>query len=64
MNDMTRVIRDCQRAGLRLVLGRKHHKLVHPLTGRFVVVSSTASCGNAHRRVISEVRRFLGVTIV
>lgn len=63
MNDMTRVIRNCQRAGLQFVHGRKHGKLIEPRTGRFVVVSSTASCTNAHRRVISDVRKFLGVSI-
>lgn len=63
MTDMKRVLRQCQRAGLQLVYGRKHHKLVHPLTGRFIVVSSTASCTNAHRRVIADVRRYLGLSI-
>lgn len=63
MNDMTRVIRDCQRAGLRFVHGRKHGKIVDPRTGRFVVVSSTASCMNAHKRVLQDIRRFLGVNV-
>lgn len=64
MTDMKRVLRQCRRAGLQLVMGRKHHKLVCPVTGRFVVVSSTASCRNAHKGVLADVRKILGVSIV
>lgn len=63
MTDMKRVLRQCRRAGLQLVLGRKHHKLVDPATGRWVSVSSTASCRNAHKNVAADVRKFLGVSI-
>jgi hypothetical protein len=61
MNDFTRVIRDCERAGLRYIHGRKHGKLLDPRTGRSVSVSNTPSCTNAHRNVLRDVRRFLGV---
>lgn len=56
MNDFARVIRDCERAGLRYVPGKKHAKLFDPVTERSVSVSSTPSCQNAHRNVLRDVR--------
>jgi len=64
MKDFTRVIRAAERAGLHYVHGRKHGKLLDPRSGRSVPISNTPSCTNAHRRVISDVRKFLGVSIV
>jgi hypothetical protein len=64
MNNMTLVIRECERAGLQFVRGRKHGKLVDPRTGRCVSVSSTPSCPNAHRAVLRDVRKYLGLLVL
>ena len=63
MNDLTRVIRDCERSGLRYEPGRKHAKLRDPKTGRAISISSTPSDRNAHRNVLRDVRRYLGVEL-
>lgn len=61
MTDFERTIRDCVRAGLRYVHGRKHGKLLDPRTGRSVPISNSPSCANAHRKVLRDVRLYLGV---
>lgn len=63
MNDLTRVIRDCQRAGLAFVPGRKHGRLIDPRSGRYVVVSSSPSCRHAFKNVRRDVRKILGVLV-
>jgi hypothetical protein len=61
---MTLVIRECERAGLRFVHGRKHGKLIDPRTGRSIPVSSTPSCQHAHKNVLRDVRRYLGLLVL
>lgn len=61
MDDFARTIRDCERAGLRYIPGRRHSKLVNPINGRSVSVSNSPSCTNAWRNVLRDVRRYLGV---
>jgi len=63
MNDLTTVIRQCERAGLHFVPGRKHGKLVDPRTGRYVSISSTPSCPHAHKHVLRDVRKYLGLPV-
>ncbi len=63
MNDLTRVIRDCQRHGLLYVHGGKHPKIRHPKTGRTITVATTPRCPHAHKHVLRDVRKYLGVTI-
>ncbi len=63
MNDLTRVIRECERHGLRYEPGRRHPKLRDPKTGRAISISSTPSCPHAHKHVLRDVRRYLNVTI-
>ena len=63
MNDMTAVIRQCQRHGLLYVQGKKHGRLVDPVTRRSIPVSTTPSCRHAHRAVLRYVRKYLGVEI-
>ena len=61
---MTLVIRECERAGLRFVHGRKHGKLIDPRTGRSIPVSSTPSCPHAHKNVLRDVRKYLGLLVL
>jgi hypothetical protein len=63
MNDLTRVIRECERRGLRCEQGRKHAKLRDTRTNRFVSISGTPSDRNAHRNVLRDVRKYLGVEL-
>jgi hypothetical protein len=64
VNSMTLVIRECERAGLRFVHGRKHGKLVDPRTGRAIPISSTPSCPHAHKNVLRDVRKYLGLSVL
>jgi DNA-binding MarR family transcriptional regulator len=63
VNDMARTIRDLERHGLVFVRGRKHSKIRDPKTGRAVAVSGTPSDRNAHRNVLRDVRKYLGVAL-
>ena len=63
MNDLTRVIRECERHGLRYEPGRKHAKLRDPRTNRCISISGTPSCPHAHKNVLRDVRRYLGVSL-
>lgn len=64
MNDLTRVIHECERHGLRYEAGGRHPKLRDPRTGRAIPISSTPSCPHAHKRVVRDVRRYLGVELI
>ena len=63
MNDLTRVIRQCERKGLTYQHGGKHPRIVDPKSGRFVSISGTPRCPFAHKHVQRDVRRYLGVDI-
>lgn len=63
MNDLTAVIRKAERHGLVFVHGRKHPKLRDPKTGRAISISSTPSCPHAHKRVVRDARKYLGVEL-
>lgn len=63
MNELTRVIRECERHGLRYESGRHHPKLRDPRTGRAIPISGTPSDRNAHKNVLRDVRRYLGVEV-
>jgi hypothetical protein len=63
MNDLTAVIRQAERHGLRYEQGRKHAKLRDPRTNRCISISGTPSCQNAHKRVLRDVRKYLGVEL-
>lgn len=63
MNDLTRVIRDAQHAGLVYQFGGKHPRLVQPSTGRFVTISGTPRCPFACKKVRRDLRKYLGVTL-
>ena len=60
MNDITRVIREAERAGLTYQRGKKHPRIVDPRTGRFVTISGTPRCKHAHKHIIADVRKYLG----
>ena len=63
MNDLTRVIRQAVAAGLVLEHGGKHPKLRDPRTGRSISISNTPRAKMAHREVVRDLRRYLGVTL-
>jgi hypothetical protein len=63
MNDLTRIIRECERLGLKYERGRRHPKIRNPQTGRAITISSTPSCPHAHKHVIRDVRKYLGVAV-
>ena len=63
MNDLTRVIRQACAAGLQYDARGRHPKLRDPRTGRSVPISNTPSCRNAHKNVLRDLRRYLGVII-
>ena len=63
MKDLTRIIRTCQRQGLRFEPGRRHGKIRDPKTGRAITISSTPSCPHAFKNVTRDVRKYLGVKL-
>ena len=63
MNDLTRTIRQLERHGLVFVPGKKHPKIRDPKTGRAVSISGTPSCPHAHKNVLRDVRKYLGVEL-
>jgi hypothetical protein len=63
MNDLTRTIRQLERQGLVYVQGRKHSKIRDPKTGRAVAISGTPRCPHAHKNVLRDVRKYLGVEL-
>jgi hypothetical protein len=63
MNDLTRIIRECERHGLRYEPRGRYPKLVNPTTGRSISVASTPRCPHAHKNVLRDVRKYLGVEI-
>lgn len=62
-HDMRKAIRACERAGLTYDAAHKHPRIVHPATGRFVVVSGSPSCTHAAKNMLTDVRKKLGVAI-
>lgn len=60
---MTEAIRRCEAAGLVHSVGRKHHFMANPKTGKRVSFSSTPSDGNAHRQFLRDVKKYLGVDL-
>ena len=63
MNDLTRVIRQCERAGLKYERGRKHAKIRDPQTNRFISVACSPRCPHAHKHVLRDLRVYLGITL-
>ena len=63
VNDLDRVIRQCEQAGLKYERGSKHAKLRDPLTNRSISVACTPRCPHAHKRVLRDLRVYLGVTL-
>jgi hypothetical protein len=63
VNDLTRVIRQAVHAGLKYDPGRRHPKIIDPRTGRWISISSTPRCPHAHKNVLRDLRRYLGVTL-
>jgi hypothetical protein len=63
MTDLDQVIRRAERAGLVLEHVGKHPRIVDPRTRRFVTISGTPKCPFAHKHVLRDLRRYLGVTL-
>ena len=61
--DIAVVVRAARCRGLIYSQGRKHGRLTDPATGKFVTVSNTPSCRDAHKALIATVRRYLGIDL-
>jgi hypothetical protein len=57
------VIRQAMRLGLVVEHGGKHPRIRDPKSGRAIVISGTPRCPHAHKNVIRDLRKYLGVTI-
>jgi hypothetical protein len=64
MNELKAVIRQAMRSGLLFEHGGKHPRLRDPKSGRAVVVSGTTRCPHAHKNVMRDLRKYLGVKII
>lgn len=63
MQDIDRAIQACEKAGLRYEPGKKHARIVDDRTGKYVSFSSTPSCPFAHKHMLRDVKRYLGIAI-
>jgi hypothetical protein len=60
---MKAAVRACERAGLLYERRHKHPRVVHPDTGRFVVLSHTPSCPHGYKHLLRDVKKYLGVEV-
>ena len=63
MNDLKAVIKQAERAGLLYERGKRHPKIRDPRSGRAITLSATPSCPHAHKRVLRDLRVYLGITL-
>jgi hypothetical protein len=62
-SDMRKAIKLCREAGLVFESNHKHPRVVQPSTGEFVSFSGSPSCKDAHRNMLRDVRKYLGVDV-
>jgi hypothetical protein len=62
--DMRKAIKLCQAAGLVFEPNHKHPRVVQPSTGKFVSFSGSPSDENAHRNMLRDVKKYLGVDVL
>lgn len=63
MRDIDRALKACIDAGLVYDPKHKHPRVVDPKTGKFVSFSATPNCPFAHKHMLRDVRRYLGVNV-
>lgn len=61
--EMDQAVELCVAAGLVLDRTHKHPRVIQPSTGKFVSFSSTPNCSFAPRKMLRDVRRYLGVEV-
>ena len=61
--DMRIVIRACEEQGLVYDPTHKHPRIVDPRSGKYVSFSATPNCPYAPRRMLRDVKHYLGIAI-
>lgn len=61
--ELKAVVRACEAAGLKHDPMHKHPRIVDPKSGKYVAFSGTPSCPHAHKNLLRDIRRYLGVTV-
>lgn len=63
MRDIDRAVAACEAAGLVYDPKHKHPRMTDPKTGKFVSFSATPNCPFAHKHMLRDVKRYLGIAI-
>lgn len=61
--DIRKAIRACEDAGLVYEPQHSHPRVVDPKTGRYVSFSNTPNCPHAHKNMLKDVRKYLGIEV-
>ena len=61
--DTRDAVRACVAAGLVHDPRHRHPRVVHPVTGKYVTYAATPGCRHAHKNLLKDVKKYLGVDV-